>query len=68
MNEGPGELDVNDVGGLPSNLRAAPFGVHAETDLRLHKPFEQNQTVTVQGQLISRKKSRPVCLVWIAFE
>jgi len=115
MADGPGELDVNDVGGytiaksytlnarkimayaasindaneayfddtragglsvhpaisfalqwntryrpdLPPNLRAAPFGVHAETDLRMHKPFEQNQTVTVQGQLISRKKIPP---------
>ncbi|MFT7091838.1 MAG: acyl dehydratase, partial [Candidatus Azotimanducaceae bacterium] len=44
---------------LPLNVRAAPFGVHAETDLRIHKPFEQNQTVTVQGQLISRKKIPP---------
>jgi hypothetical protein len=115
MIEGPGELDVNDVGGftiaksytlnakkvmayaasindtneayfddtrtaglsvhpaisfalqwntrfrpdLPANPRAAPFGVHAETDLRIFKPFEQDQTVTVQGQLIARKKIPP---------
>ena len=44
---------------LPPNPRAAPFGVHAETDLRIYKPFRQNQTVTVQGQLISRKKISP---------
>ncbi len=115
MAEGPGELDINDVGGftiaksytlnarkimayaasiddtneayfddtragglsvhpgicfalqwntryrpdLPLNPRAAPFGVHAETDLRIARPFEQNQTVTVQGQLIARKKIAP---------
>ena len=115
MHQGPGELDVNDVGGftiaksytldarrimayaasindtnevyfddtndgglkvhpaicfslqwnarfrpdLPPNPRAAPFGVHAETDLRIYEPFQQNQTVTVQGQLISRKKIAP---------
>ncbi|MEO2176242.1 MAG: hypothetical protein ABGY96_19330, partial [bacterium] len=23
----------------PTNYRAAPFGVHAETDLRIHQPF-----------------------------
>ena len=44
---------------LAPNPRAAPFGVHAETDLRIHKPFEQDQIVTVQGQLISRKKIPP---------
>ncbi len=44
---------------LPPNPRAAPFGVHAETDLRIYQPFRQNQTVTVQGQLISRKKISP---------
>lgn len=115
MSEGPGELDVNDVGGytvaksyvmdarrimayassiddtneayfddtcteglsvhpaisfalqwntrhrpdLPPNPRAAPFGVHAETDLRIYQPFKQNQVVTVQGQLISRRKIPP---------
>jgi acyl dehydratase len=115
MSDGPGELDVNDVGGftiaksyqlgarkimayaasindtneayfddtridrlsvhpaicfalqwntrfrpdLPANPRAAPFGVHAETDLRIYKPFEQDQIVTVQGQLISRRKISP---------
>lgn len=115
MTHGPGELDINDVGGftvaksytldarrimayaasindtneayfddtrtaglsvhpaicfslqwnarfrpdLTPNLRAAPFGVHAETDLRIHRPFRHNETVTVQGQLISRKKIGP---------
>lgn len=44
---------------LPPNTRAAPFGVHAETDLRIHKPFQQDQIVTVQGQLISRRKIPP---------
>ena len=115
MSQGPGELDVNDVGGftvaksyvldarkimayaasindtneayfddlrqgglnvhpaisfalqwntrfrpdLPANTRAAPFGVHAETDLRIYQPFRQNQVVTVQGQLVARKKITP---------
>jgi len=44
---------------LAPNPQAAPFGVHAETDLRIYKPFAQNQVVTVQGQLISRKKIAP---------
>lgn len=115
MSEGPGELDVNDVGGytiaksytldarrimgyasgindvneayfddtrsgglnvhpaicfalqwnarfrpdLAANPRAAPFGVHAETDLRIYQPFSQNQVVTIQGQMVSRKKIAP---------
>jgi acyl dehydratase len=44
---------------IPPNPKAAPFGVHAETDLRIHEPFQQNQVVTVQGQLIARKKIPP---------
>lgn len=115
MTEGPGELDINDVGGytvaksysldprrimayassiddtneayfddtrsnglnvhpaicfalqwntrfrpdLPPNPRAAPFGVHAETDLRIYQPFEQDQVVTVQGQLVARRQIPP---------
>jgi acyl dehydratase len=44
---------------LPANPRAAPFGVHAETDLRIYQPFQHNQVVTVQGQLVARKKITP---------
>ena len=114
MNEGPGELDVSDVGrytvaasqlldarqimayasaiddtteayfddtrpdglnvhpgicftlqwrsrfrpDLAPNPRADPYGVHAETDLRIYQPFKQNQVVTVQGQYIARRKIR----------
>lgn len=43
---------------LPNN-RAAPFGVHAETDLRIYQPYKQGQVVTVQGQLVARKKISP---------
>jgi acyl dehydratase len=44
---------------LPPNTRAAAFGVHAETDLRIYKPFKQNQVVTVQGRLIARRQIPP---------
>ena len=47
---------------LPPNPRAAPFGVHAETDLRIYQPFKQNQMVTVQGQLIARRRIAPSVL------
>jgi acyl dehydratase len=43
----------------PVNKRAAPFGVHAESDLRIHQPFKQGEAVTTQGRLVSRKQIRP---------
>ncbi|MBT5202706.1 MAG: hypothetical protein HOL98_04550, partial [Gammaproteobacteria bacterium] len=41
------------------NLRAAPFGVHAETDLRVYQPFKLNEAITTQGRLVSRKQIGP---------
>ncbi|MBT5202662.1 MAG: hypothetical protein HOL98_04330, partial [Gammaproteobacteria bacterium] len=32
------------------NLQAAPFGVHAETDLRIYQPFKLNEAITTQGR------------------
>ena len=43
---------------LVPNSRADPYGVYAETDLRIYQPFKQNQVVTVQGQYITRRKIR----------
>lgn len=44
---------------IPINMRAAPFGVHAFTDLKLFQPFKQGQAITTQGQLIARRKIAP---------
>ena len=41
------------------NLQAAPFGVHAETDLRIYQPFKLNEAITTQGRLVSRKQIGP---------
>lgn len=41
------------------NLRAAPFGVHAETDLRIHRPFRSGEAVTTQGRLVARRQIGP---------
>ncbi len=41
------------------NLRAAPFGVHAETDLRIYRPFRWGEAVTTQGQLVARRQIPP---------
>ncbi len=41
------------------NMRAAPFGVHAETDLRIHQPFKQGEAVTTQGRLVARRQISP---------
>lgn len=41
------------------NLRAAPFGVHAETDLRIHRPFRQGEAITTQGRTIARRQIPP---------
>ncbi|NNL84198.1 MAG: hypothetical protein HKP27_01010 [Myxococcales bacterium] len=41
------------------NLRAAPYGVHASTDLRLHRPFRAGEAITTQGQLLQKRQLRP---------
>ncbi len=43
----------------PLNARAAPYGVHATTDLRLHRPFRQGEAITTQGRLIFSKQIKP---------
>ena len=43
----------------PINLRAAPFGVHAATDLRILKPFKSGDAITTQGQLVCRRQIGP---------
>lgn len=41
------------------NLRAAPFGVHASTDLRVHRPFRAGEAITTQGRVIQKRQVRP---------
>ena len=41
------------------NLRAAPFGVHASTDLRIHRPFRTGEAITTQGMVIQKRQIRP---------
>ena len=41
------------------NQRAAPFGVHASTDLRIRRPFRPGEAITTQGQMILKKQVRP---------
>ena len=41
------------------NVQAAPFGVHAETDLRIYRPFKLNEVVKTQGRLVARKQIGP---------
>ncbi|MCB1683863.1 MAG: MaoC/PaaZ C-terminal domain-containing protein [Pseudomonadales bacterium] len=41
------------------NLRAAPFGVHASTDLRIHRPFKAGEAITTQGRMIQKRQLRP---------
>ena len=43
----------------PPNLRAAPYGVHASTDLRIHRPFRTGEATTTQGKLIQKRQIRP---------
>ena len=43
----------------PVNLRAAPFGVHASTDLRIYRPFRVGEAVTTQGRLIAKRQVPP---------
>lgn len=41
------------------NLRAAPYGVHASTDLRIHRPFRTGEVITTQGQTLQKRQLRP---------
>ncbi len=41
------------------NLRAAPYGVHASTDLRIHRPFRTGEAITTQGMVIQKRQLRP---------
>lgn len=41
------------------NLRAAPYGVHASTDLRMYRPFKAGEAITTQGQTIQKKQISP---------
>lgn len=41
------------------NLRAAPFGVHASTDLRIYRPFKPGEAITTQGRMIQKRQLRP---------
>ena len=41
------------------NLRAAPFGVHASTDLRIYRPFRAGEAITTQGQMVQKRQLRP---------
>ncbi|MEM8769688.1 MAG: MaoC/PaaZ C-terminal domain-containing protein [Pseudomonadota bacterium] len=43
----------------PLNLRAAPFGVHASTDLRIYRPFRAGEAITTQGQMVLKRQTRP---------
>ena len=39
--------------------RIAAFGVHASTDLRIHRPFRAGEAVTTQGKLIQKRQIPP---------
>ena len=41
------------------NLRAAPYGVHASTDLRIYRPFKAGEAITTQGQMVQKRQVRP---------
>ena len=41
------------------NPRAAPYGVHASTDLTIHRPFRTGDAVTTQGKTIQMRQTRP---------
>lgn len=41
------------------NFRAAAFGVHASTDLRIHRPFIAGEAITTQGQMVQKRQVRP---------
>ena len=39
--------------------RAAPYGVHASTDLRIYRPFKAGEAITSQGQMIQKRRVPP---------
>lgn len=41
------------------NLRAAPYGVHASTDLIVHRPFRTGEAVTTQGMVLQMRQIPP---------
>ncbi len=41
------------------NPRAAPYGVHASTDLTINRPFRTGEAVTTQGKTIQMRQTRP---------
>ena len=41
------------------NPRAGPYGVHASTDLTIHRPFRTGEAVTTQGKTIQMRQTRP---------
>ena len=43
----------------PINMRAAPYGVHATTDLRVHRPFRVGEAITTQGCFIAKRQIKP---------
>lgn len=44
---------------IEPNPRAAAYGVHASTDLRLHRPFRAGEAITTQGRTIQMRSMRP---------
>ena len=39
--------------------RVASFGVHASTDLVVHRPFKSGEAITTQGQLLQMRQISP---------
>lgn len=39
--------------------RAAPYGVHASTDLLIHRPFRAGEAITTQGRVMQKRRIRP---------
>ena len=49
------------------NLRAAPYGVHASTDLRIYRPFKPGEAITTQGRLMQKRQiTGPASITLIA--
>jgi acyl dehydratase len=41
------------------DLRAAPYSVHASTDLRIFRPFKAGEAITTQGRMVQKRQIRP---------
>lgn len=41
------------------NPRAAPYGVHASTDLLTHRPFRPGEAITTQGRVVQKRQLGP---------